>query len=181
MEQTVSRTVGVGLGAAFVISLAAGGSDLLSTALLVALTTFLWATLAIPAYLTALMFFTAVLLSGLAPDSVALAGFGSKAVWLVFAGLVLSEAIGQHDMGHALFDRLLGRLRSYPALVWLVAVTGLLMAFLIPSAMGRVLLFAPLIRALADRLGLAEDDNRRSGLFIAAVLGTVLPAFTIIT
>ena len=181
MQKNLSRTVAVGLGAGFLVSIAAGGSMLLSTALLVVLTAFLWATLAIPAELTALLFFTALLLTGLAPDHVALAGFESKAVWLVFAGLVLSEVIGRHDMGHALFDRLLGRLKSYPALIWLVAVTGLLMAFLIPSAMGRVLLLAPLVLALAERLGFAPDDPRRHGLFIAAVLGTVVPAFTIIT
>jgi len=181
VEKKLSRAVALVLGAFFLISLAAGASTVVSTALLVALTAFLWATLAIPAELTALMFFAVLLLTGLAPDRVVLAGFESKAIWLVFAGLVLSEVIGRHDMGHALFDRLLGRLRSYRALVWLVAITGLLMSFLIPSAMGRVLLFAPLVRALADRLGLPENDNRRLGLFLAAVLGAVLPAFTIMT
>ena len=181
MQKTVSRSIALGLGAGFLISVAAGGSTLLSTGLLALLAAFLWATLAIPAELTALLFFTALLLTGLAPDHVALAGFESKAVWLVFAGLVLSETIGRHDLGHALFDRLLGRLTSYPGLIWLIAATGLLMAFLIPSAMGRVLLLAPLVLALADRLGFAVGDPRRHGLFITAVLGAVVPAFTIIT
>lgn len=181
MEKAVSRGVALVLGGAFAVSVAAGASTLFSTALLAVLAAFLWATLAIPAEVTALLFFTALLLTGLAPDHVALAGFESKAVWLVFAGLVLSEAIGRHDMGHALFDRLLGRLTSYRGLVWLVAATGLLMAFLIPSAMGRVLLLAPLVLALAERLGFAAGDPRRHGLFIAAVLGAVVPAFTIIT
>jgi Citrate transporter len=180
-KQTISRAVALGLGAAFLASVAAGASTLASTALLAGLTAFLWATLAIPAELTALIFFTALLLAGLAPDSVVLAGFESKAVWLVFSGLVLSEVIGQHKMGSALFDRLLGRLKSYPALVWLIASCGLVMAFFIPSAMGRVLLLAPLVRALADRLGLPENDSRRHGLFVGAVLGAVIPAFTILT
>lgn len=186
MESTVSkvvvsRAVALALAAVFVATLAAGASSLVSIGVLAALTAFLWATLAIPAELTALLFFAALLLTGLAPDHVALAGFESKAVWLVFAGMVLSEVIGRHDMGHALFDRLLGHLRSYPALVWLISATGLLLAFFIPSAMGRVLIFAPLVRALADRLGLEEGDPRRHGLFIAAVLGAVVPAFTILT
>ena len=181
MPKTFSRAIAAALGAVFLASVALGQTPLVSIAILAVLTAFLWATLAIPAELTALLFFTALLLTGLAPDHVALAGFESKAVWLVFAGLVLSEVIGRHDMGHALFDRLLGRLRSYPALIWLVATTGLMMSFLIPSAMGRVLLLAPLVLTLADRLGFAEDDPRRHGLFIAAVLGAVVPAFTIIT
>jgi len=181
LPKIFSRAIAAALGAVFLASVALGMAPLVSIAILAVMTAFLWATLAIPAELTALVFFTALLLTGLAPDHVALAGFESKAVWLVFAGLVLSEVIGRHDMGHALFDRLLGRLRSYPALIWLVAATGLMMSFLIPSAMGRVLLLAPLVLALADRLGFAEDDPRRHGLFIATVLGAVVPAFTIIT
>lgn len=181
MQKAVSRTIGLGLAGAFVIAFAAGASPLVSIAILAVLAAFLWATLAIPAELTALVFFLALLLTGLAPDNVVLAGFESKAIWLVFAGLVLSEAIGRHDLGHALFDRLLGRLNSYPQLIWMVVASGLLMAFLIPSAMGRVLLLAPLVLALADRLGLAAEDPRRHGLFLATVLGAVAPAFTIIT
>ncbi|GAB4394651.1 MAG: SLC13 family permease [Kiloniellaceae bacterium] len=181
MPKTLSRSIALVFGAVFLASVALDAAPLLSIGVLAALTAFLWATLAIPAELTALLFFASLLLTGLVPDRVVLAGFESKAVWLVFAGIVLSEVIGRHDMGHALFDRLLGRIRSYRALVWLVSASGLLMAFLIPSAMGRVLLLAPLVRALADRLGLAEADPRRHGLFIAAVLGTVLPAFTILT
>jgi di/tricarboxylate transporter len=181
MQKVVSRTLALCLGGAFVVAFAAGASPLVSIAILALLTAFLWATLAIPAELTALVFFLALLLAGLAPDHVVLAGFESKAIWLVFAGLVLSEAIGRHDMGHAIFDRLLGRLSSYPQLIWLVASTGLIMAFFIPSAMGRVLLLAPLVVALADRLGFAENDPRRHGLFLATVLGAVVPAFTIIT
>jgi di/tricarboxylate transporter len=181
MQKVVSRTIALGLGGAFVVAFAVDASPLLCIAILAVLTAFLWASLAIPVELTALVFFTALLLTGLAPDHVALAGFESKAIWLVFAGLVLSEAISRHDMGHALFDRLLRRLTSYPQLIWLVASTGLFMAFFIPSAMGRVLLLAPLVVALADRLGLAADDPRRHGLFLATVLGAVVPAFTIIT
>ncbi len=175
----VSRVVALVLAGVFLVSFAGGASQLLSIGLLAALVAFLWATLAIPAELTAILFFTVLLLTGLAPDHVALAGFESKAVWLVFAGLVLSEAISRHDMGHALFDRLLRGLSSYRALVWLVAAAGLLMAFLVPSAMGRVLLLSPLVAALADRLAL--DETRRNGLFVVAVLGTVLPAFSILT
>ncbi len=152
----VSRIVALVLAGGFLVSFAGGASQLLSIGLLAALVAFLWATLAIPAELTAILFFTVLLLTGLAPDHVALAGFESKAVWLVFAGLVLSEAISRHDMGHALFDRLLRGLSSYRALVWLVAAAGLLMAFLVPSAMGRVLLLSPLVAALADRLALDE-------------------------
>jgi len=181
VQKTVSRSIALVLGGLFVVCIASGAPALLSTAALAILVAFLWATLAIPAELTSLLLFTALLLTGLAPDDVALAGFESKAIWLVFSGLVLGEVIRSHDMGHALFDRLLGRLTSYRGLVWLVAVTGLMMAFLIPSAMGRVLLLAPLIQALAERLGFAAGDPRRHGLFIAAVLGTVMPAFTILT
>jgi hypothetical protein len=178
-SKAISQGCALALGGGFVLAFVLGASPLVCTALLALLVAFLWATLAIPAELTALLFFILLLLTGLAPDEVVFAGFESKAIWLVFAGLVLGEVIGQHNMGQALFDRLLQRLTSYRRLVWLVAATGLVMAFFIPSAMGRVLLLCPLVLALSERLELPE--TQRHGLYLVTVLGAVVPAFTIVT
>jgi hypothetical protein len=159
----------------------AGLDPRIATAALVALAVFLWATLVVPEYLTALLFFAAVLVTGIASEGAVLAGFSSKAIWLVFAGIILGEAIQQHDFGKSIFDRLLGRLRSYGTLIWLVAVAGLMLAFVIPSAMGRVVLTAPLAIGLCDQLGFGKDAPERSGVYLATILGTTLPAFSILT
>ena len=55
---------------------------------------------------------------------------------------------GQTDEGdlgftYAEADRLLVRIQSYRALVWSIATAGLLLSFVVPSAMGRVVMLGP--------------------------------------
>jgi di/tricarboxylate transporter len=53
----------------------------------------LWATSALPEYLTALLFFAAVAVFRAAPADVLFSGFQSEAFWLVLGGFVLGAAI----------------------------------------------------------------------------------------
>lgn len=61
-----------------------------------------------------------------------------------------------------------------------MAGAGLCFAFIMPSAMGRVMLLVPITLALADHFGFAKGSNGRTGLVLAAVLGTYMPAFSIL-
>ncbi|MFM1816323.1 MAG: hypothetical protein RLZ98_3018 [Pseudomonadota bacterium] len=151
------------------------------TAALIMLAILMWATMAIPEYLTSLIFIALSLVIGLAPANVVLSGFQAKAVWLVFAGIVIGVAMQQHNLGASLFQRLGLHELSYERLVVAVALFSLALAFVLPSAVGRVLVLAPLVRILADRLHLAEASNERYGLYLTAVIGTTLPAFAILT
>lgn len=181
MPLLLHRAVLTLLIGAFALALVAGTGPILPIAAVVALTIYLWATLPVPVYYTSLLFMALVLVFGLVSPEIALAGFKSQAVWLVFTGIVFAAAIQQHQMGGALFDRLLGKLSSYRTLIWTIAVFGLVLAFVIPSATGRVVVVAPLVIALCDRLGLAADARERIGIYLLAVVGTTLPAFTILT
>lgn len=181
MRQFVVPSLVVLLGAGAAVSMLLGADPRLTIGLIVAATVVLWASLAVPEYYTALVFMGAVLVLGLASPETALAGFKSQAVWLVFAGVVFGAAIQAHGMGGAVFDRAVGMLGSYGKLVWATAALGLALSFVIPSAMGRVVLLAPLVSGLCDRLGLADDAPARTGLCLTAVAGTTLPAFAILT
>jgi len=152
----------------------------LRTGALVLLVAFLWATLALPEYYTSLAFMALALILALAPPETVLSGFSSKAIWLVFAGVIFGAAIQQLDLGAALFDRVLTRQLSYGTLVWLTAGFGLVLAFLVPSAMGRVMLLAPMAAAFSEQNGFAADSNERTGICVAAIFSTTIPAFTIL-
>ncbi|MHA1564760.1 MAG: SLC13 family permease, partial [Alphaproteobacteria bacterium] len=54
------------------------------------------------------------------------------------------------------------------------------LSFIMPSAMGRVVMMLPLLVALASRLGFAKGSKAYTGLLLAGVLGTYLPAFAIL-
>ena len=54
------------------------------------------------------------------------------------------------------------------------------MSFVVPSAMGRVMIMTPIVLALADRVGFAPGGRGRAGMVLATALGTMLPAYGIL-
>lgn len=153
----------------------------MGTAFVILIAVLLWASLLVPEYFTSLCFIAAALILQLAPPAVIFSGFSAKAVWLVFAGIVLGTAVQHHHLGASMFQRLgLTRL-SYKPLIWTLASFSLALAFVLPSAVGRVLVLAPLVRILCDELGLAERSNERSAICMTVIACTTLPAFAILT
>jgi di/tricarboxylate transporter len=143
----------------------------------------LWATNALPEYLTALLFFAALTIFRSAPPSVVFSGFESAAFWLVLSGFVLGAAIKKVGLA----DRIANSLSALLSRSWLSMLVGVIcltyaLAFVMPSNMGRITLLMPIIMALADRTGLGERSRGRIALALAVGLGTyelsasILPA-----
>lgn len=121
------------------------------------------------------------MLLGVAPADVVFAGFHSTAVWLVFGGVVIAAAVQESGLGARIVRLILAHApRTYLRLLIALALVGAGLAFLIPAAMGRVVLYIPLVVALAERLGFDAGRPGRAGLVLAASLGTLLPAFAIL-
>ena len=141
----------------------------------------LWTTGWLPPWLTAIVFFTLSMAGKLAPASTVFAGFASSAVWLVFSGAVLGEAIRHTGLGDQLARRLAPALtRSYARAVAGVTLFSAAMLFIMPSAMGRVMLLLPILASLADRLGYLPGSKGRHGLVLGGLLGTYLPATAVL-
>ena len=141
----------------------------------------LWATAALPEYWPALVFFLVVSVLQLAPAAVIFSGFYASGFWLLFSGVILGAAIRYTGLGRragALLSRVTGR--TYTGTLAGIVAFGLALAFIMPSSMGRIALFVPLVIALADSMGYAPGSNGRTGLVTAAAFGTWLPAFAIL-
>lgn len=148
-------------------------SHLLLPALLTAATILLWATARLPEYLTALLFFTVAAVLKLAPPEVIFAGFASSAFWLILSGFVLGAAIRKVGLADRVARLLATHLSgSWPQVVGGVVLLTYALAFVMPSNMGRIALLMPIVMALADRAGLAEDSRGRTGLALAVGFGT---------
>ncbi len=140
-----------------------------------------WATAVIPEHLTTLLFFLLAMVFSLAGPEIIFAGFGSAAIWLIFGGLVIGIAISSTGLG--------ARIARYAA-VWLhgsyfkiisgLVMAGLLFSFLMPSAMGRVVLLTPIALSVADHFGFKKGSQGRVGVLLAIILGTYIPAFGIL-
>jgi len=140
-----------------------------------------WATGLIPQHLTALLFFLLAMLFSISPAKVVFSGFASTALWLIFGGLVLGVAINSTGLGTLVASRAAVHLnRSYVRIISGVVTIGVLFAFLMPSAMGRVVLLMPIIGELTAHFGFEKGSNGRTGVFLAAILGSFVPAFAIL-
>ncbi|SDG72532.1 SLC13 family permease [Roseospirillum parvum] len=127
-----------------------------------------WASGLLPEPVTALAFFLLAVLSGVAPPEVIFSGFHSKAVWLVFGGLVIGVAVRKSGLAERLARALTRRLSgSYLSIISAIVAGGFLLAFLMPSSMGRVVLMMPIMLALADALGYPERSRGRAGIVLA--------------
>jgi anion transporter len=157
--------------------------ETMHAAALVVLTVGLWAAGALPEHLVGLLFFMLAMALAVAPAQVVFSGFTSATLWLVLGGLIMAEAANSSGLARrlagALFDRYAG---SYPQLVIAVVVAAVVLCFLVPATVGRVLLLLPIVMALAHRAGFERDSNGYNGLCLAAILvtyqcgTTVLPA-----
>lgn len=152
-------------------------------ALLTAITIALWAFSRLPEYLTALLFFSAATILAVAPREVVFSGFASAAFWLVLSGYVLGLALKNTGLADRLAGALSQRLSgSYPVVVAGVVLLTYLLAFIMPSNMGRIALLMPIVLAFADQIGLAPGSRGRIGLALAVGFGTfqlstsILPA-----
>ncbi|ARJ44218.1 citrate transporter [Pantoea alhagi] len=153
------------------------------TALVVTVTILLWASARLPEFITALLFFAAAMMLHIAPAASVFGGFASSAFWLVLSGFILGVAIRKVGLADRLAHALVPRLSvSWPRMVGGTIVISYLLAFVMPSNMGRIALLMPVIGALAKQAGIKEGSRGWVGLALAVGFGTfqlsasILPA-----
>jgi di/tricarboxylate transporter len=140
-----------------------------------------WATGAIPPHITALLLFLFTVVFAIAPPNVAFSGFHASATWLVFGGFVISIAVHKSGLAARMVQALMIHLPArYLTMAGGLAIAGMALSFIMPSASGRAVMMAPLAVALATELGFAENTRARHGLVLAAGWGTTIPAFGIL-
>ncbi len=157
--------------------------NVMHTAGLLVLVMGLWATGVLPEALTALIFFALAVLLEVAKPEVIFSGFTSGTLWLVLGGLVIAEAVRMTGLGERIARAALGtRVWSYPQLVTAAVLVAVLLAFLMPATVGRILLLVPILAAVAERHGLAPGTPGHNGVLFAVIVtsfqcGTaILPA-----
>lgn len=157
--------------------------EMMHAAALVVFTVGLWAAGSLPEHIVGLLFFMLAMALAVAPAQVVFSGFTSATLWLVLGGLIMAEAVNKTGLAQrlagALFDRFSA---SYAQLVAAVVVAAVVLSFLVPATVGRVLLLLPIVMALARRVGFEHGSSGYNGLCLAAILityqcgTTVLPA-----
>jgi di/tricarboxylate transporter len=156
---------------------------MLTASVIAAVCIFFWATALAPEIVTTFGFFAAATLTGVAKPATIFSGFASSAFWLVLSGMIVGAAMIRTGLGQR-FARALSRplSRSYPMLIAGLVAIAFLLAFVMPSNLGRIALLVPVVLALADELGLEEGSSGRIGAVLAVGVATpvlsaaILPA-----
>lgn len=141
----------------------------------------LWATQALPEYFATIIFFLLAVTIGGMPADVVFSGFHSTGAWMIFGGLIIGHCVQATGLGGRIAARLMRRLaRSYLGILATAVGIAALMAFLVPSNTGRIVIMVPIFMALADRLGFAHGSNGRAALALAIGAGTLYPSLAIL-
>jgi anion transporter len=156
--------------------------ETMHAAALVLLTVGLWAIGALPEYVIALIFFTLAMILAVAPAEVVFSGFASNTLWLVLGGLVIAAAVQRSGLAGriagALFERFM---HSYLQLVAAMVVLAIVLSFLIPATVSRILLLVPIAAALAERVGFERESTGYYGIVLAAIMATYQCGTTVLT
>lgn len=140
-----------------------------------------WATGVLPVHQTALLVFVLVTVLGIAPPRVIFSGFASTGLWLVFGGLVIAAAIEASGLGRRLARPVVDHLRgSYGRIIYGTVAISVGLSFLVPAAMGRIIILMPIFQELASELGFARGSRGALGIVLAVALGSFMPSFAIL-
>lgn len=131
--------------------------------------------------LTGLIFLLGVVTVAGIPAPIAFSGFTTTAYWLVFAGAVISASANRTGLSEWLGATMVKRLR--PDLGYGVSVGGVVLfasalALVLPSTMARVAILIPLVLAICEASGYGGASRRRTGLVLAAAIGTYVVPIT---
>ncbi|MFW1677972.1 SLC13 family permease [Pontibacter sp. JAM-7] len=141
----------------------------------------LFATGALPEFVSALVVLVLAMLIAVAPAAVVFSGLTSTACWLIFSGMVLGIAITETGLAQRISNRFVPRLsRSYLSLISGIVFMGVLLGLVMPSSVGRVMLFVPLALLIAQSCGFEKGNNGQTGVLLAAAFGCHLPTFAIL-
>lgn len=132
-------------------------------------------------YLAVLIFLAVVMMLNIAPESVAFSGFTSPAFWLTFAGIPMGMGIKKTGLADRIAHFLVRFCKGkYLSLVIGMTIFGFFMAFIMPSAMGRMMLIVPILVAFAEANGFLPGSKGYNGLLLAGIFGTYIPGFAIL-
>ncbi|NWN90922.1 SLC13 family permease [Marinobacter adhaerens] len=151
------------------------------SALLIMTGLVLFATSALPEFVSALLVLALAMLLSLAPAEVVFSGLTSTACWLIVSGLVIGIAITETGLAQRISDFFTLYLdNSYTRLIAGIVFIGILLGFVMPSSVGRIVLFIPIALAIAANCGFSPGSNGHTAAGLAAAFGSHVPTFAIL-
>ncbi len=141
----------------------------------------LMATNGLPEFQVSALYFALALIFQVAPAGVVLSSLRSSAFWLIAGGVVLGIAAIKTGLGRRVAEVFVRHLsRSFPRLIAGIVFGAVVLAFLIPAAIARMIILMPIVLALADRLGFQPGSRGRTGMALAVGVASFYIPMTIL-
>jgi len=141
----------------------------------------LMATDSLPEYQVSALYFGLALAFQVAPAGVVLSSFRSSAFWLIAGGVVLGIAAIKTGLGRRIAEVFVHHLsRSFPRLISGIVFGAVVLAFLIPAAIARMIILMPIVLAMADRLGFTLGTKGRTAMALAVGIASFYIPMTIL-
>lgn len=144
---------------------------------IVAFTVSLWATSALPALHSGVIFFALALATGIAPTVPLLSGFWSNAAMLVIGGLAIGGAAERTGLGRYVARALMSGISTYPRLIASILIGSTVLNFLVPTTMGRLAIMIPILLATAKEVGYEPGSRGYIGIILTVVAGNYLTSY----
>lgn len=165
----------------FIVSFYSGINSNLRIVFLLAFTILCWITSILPEWLSVFILFVGCNIGKLVPINIYLSGFYSSATWLVLSGLILGSMITFIGLDEYIADKIQQIFnKSYKKILFGTLLLGSAFIFLIPSAMGRVMIILPILSAFVKKIGYQKGSKEEEGIILIGILSTYFPAFAIL-
>lgn len=165
----------------FLISFYPKIDSIFRVAFLLSFTILCWITSIIPEWLSVFILFAGCSIGKLVPANIYMSGFFSSATWLILAGLILGAMITFVGLDEYIADKIQQIFnKSYNNILLGTLLIGTIFIFLMPSAMGRVLIILPILSAFTKKIGYGKGSREEEGIILIGILSTYLPAFAVL-
>lgn len=117
----------------------------------------------------------------LVPVNIYMSGFFSSATWLILAGLLLGSMITFVKLDEYIAEKIQQIFnKTYSNILFGVLLIGVIFIFIMPSAMGRVLIILPILSAFIKKMGYEKGSKEEEGIILIGIMSTYFPAVAVL-
>jgi len=133
-------------------------------------------------YIVALLLLVCWLFFQLTPAKIALSGFSDQSWFFVLGALGIGAAVSKCGILNRLASHVLSRANNnYRIMGYLIAAIGVALTPVLPRVMARIMVVAPVAKALSHRVGFTDRSSRSASLALSAYAGCTVLTFMFMT
>lgn len=142
----------------------------------------MWVTDVAGIFVPALLLPVFYLLSGIITPQEAFSSWQATTVWIVFGGMLICEVFQETGlMKRISYISIVKSGATYRGIIFGLTVSGFILAFLVPTVVGRAVIYAGLTYGLCVELNIPAKSKTAAGIMLGGYFAAANPAYVIAT